>query len=48
MSAKSEEFEYVWDFQVPGSKPEMSQKTPRTLDSCNLELIRYLKPYKTV
>lgn len=38
MSAKSEEFEYVWDFQVPGSKPGMSRKTPRTSDSCKLKL----------
>jgi len=38
MSAESQEFEYVWDFQVPGYKPETRQKTPKTLDSCNLQL----------
>jgi hypothetical protein len=41
MSAESQEFEYVWDFQVPGYKPETRQKTPRTLDSCKLELISF-------
>lgn len=41
MSAESQEFEYVWDFQVPGSKPAPRQKTPRTLDSCNLKLIPF-------
>jgi hypothetical protein len=44
MSAESENFEYVWDFQVPGSKPVPRQKNPRTLDSCNLELIPF-KPH---
>ena len=38
MSAESE---YVWDFQVPGFEPETKRKTPRTLDSCNLELIPF-------
>lgn len=41
MSAESENFEYVWDFQVPRSKPVPRQNTPRTLDSCNLELIPF-------
>ena len=38
MSAESRDLEYVWDFQVPGYEPETRRKTPRTLDSCNLQL----------
>lgn len=41
MSAKSENFEYVWYFQVPGFEQEPRKKTPRTLDSCNLELFPF-------
>jgi hypothetical protein len=41
MSAESRDLEYVWDFQVPGFEPETRRKTPRTLDSCNLELIPF-------
>lgn len=44
MSAESRDLEYVWDFQVPGYKPETRQKTPRTLDSCNLQLTPF-KPH---
>ena len=40
MSTKSKEF--VFDFQAPGYEPEMkNRKTPRTLDSCNLQLIPF-------
>ena len=41
MSAESRDLEYVWDFQVPGFEPETRRKTPRTLDSCNLQLIPF-------
>lgn len=41
MSAESKDLEYVWDFQAPGYKPEIRQKTPRTLDSCKLKLIPF-------
>lgn len=41
MSAESRDLEYVWDFQVPGFELETKQKTPRTLDSCKLELIPF-------
>jgi hypothetical protein len=41
MSAESRDLEYVWDFQVPGFEPETRRKTPRTFDSCNLQLIPF-------
>lgn len=41
MSAESKDLEYVWDFQVPGFELETRRKTPRTLDSCKLELIPF-------
>ena len=41
MSAESKDLEYVWDFQVPGFEQQTKRKTPRTLDSCKLELIPF-------